>query len=97
VESRAGLDTVSKRKIPSLRPESHLDHAIVQPVASQSHKGQLSGIELGYGLDDRGLVSRQGLGIFLLTTVFRPALGPTQSPIQCVPGALSLGGKETGV
>jgi hypothetical protein len=38
-----------------------------------------------------GLESRQGLGIFLLTTASRPALGPTQHPIQWVPGALSLG------
>jgi hypothetical protein len=29
---------------------------------------------------------RQGLGIFLFTTVFRPALGTTQPPIQWVPG-----------
>jgi hypothetical protein len=36
--------------------------------------------------------SRQGLGIFLFTTVFRPALGPTQPPIQWIPGAHSLGG-----
>jgi hypothetical protein len=37
----------------------------------------LSDIALGYGLDDRGFVSRQGLGIFLLATVSRPALwGP---------------------
>jgi hypothetical protein len=30
-----------------------------------------------YGLDDRGFKSRQELGIFLFTTAFRPALGPT--------------------
>jgi hypothetical protein len=48
------------------------------------------GIELGYGLDDRGLGfdSRQGLGIFLFTTASRMALGPTQPPIQWVQGAL---------
>jgi len=28
--------------------------------------------------------------------VSRPALGPTQSPIQSVPGALSLGVQATG-
>jgi hypothetical protein len=31
---------------------------------------------LGDGLDDRGFESRQGLGILLYTTVFRPLLGP---------------------
>jgi hypothetical protein len=51
---------------------------------------------MGYGLDDRGLESRQGLGIFLFTTAFRPALGPTQPPIQCVPGVLFLGIKHLG-
>jgi hypothetical protein len=36
--------------------------------------------------------SRQGLGIFLFTITTRPALGPSQSPIQWAPGAFS-GGK----
>jgi hypothetical protein len=35
---------------------------------------QISGIELGYGLDDRGFESRQGLGIFLFITTSRPTL-----------------------
>jgi hypothetical protein len=35
-----------------------------------------------------------GLGIFLFTTVSRTALGPTQPPIQWVPGLLSLGVKQ---
>jgi hypothetical protein len=35
-------------------------------------------------------------GIFLFTTVTRPVLGPTQPPIQWVPGALSLGVKRSG-
>jgi hypothetical protein len=34
-------------------------------------------VALVYELDDRGLESRQGLGIFLFTTVCRSALGPT--------------------
>jgi hypothetical protein len=36
------------------------------------------------------------MGIFLFTTASRTALGPTQSPIQWVPGALSLGAKRLG-
>jgi hypothetical protein len=32
VDARTGLDTVSKRKIPSPHRESNLDHPIVQPV-----------------------------------------------------------------
>jgi hypothetical protein len=40
--------------------------------------------------------SRQESRIFIFTTASRPALGPTQPPIQWVPGALSLGVKWPG-
>jgi len=36
------------------------------------------------------------LRIFLFTTTSRPVLGPTQPPIQWVPGALSLEVKRSG-
>jgi hypothetical protein len=36
------------------------------------------------------------LGIFLFTTASRTTLGPTQPPIQWVPGALSLGVRRPG-
>jgi hypothetical protein len=43
-----------------------------------------------------GFDSRRGLGIFLFNTASRMALGPTQSPIQWVPGPLSLVIKRPG-
>jgi hypothetical protein len=46
--------------------------------------GYLSGIVLGYGLDDRGFESQQGLEILLFSTASRPALEPTQPPTQWV-------------
>jgi hypothetical protein len=56
------------------------------------------GIALGYGLEIGvlGFDSRRGLGIFLFSTVSRTTLGPTQPPIQWVPGDLSLGVKRPG-
>jgi hypothetical protein len=63
-----------------------------------SHKeepGYLTGIALGYGLDDRVFVSRQGVVIYIITAS-RPVLGPTQPPIQWVPRALLLGLKWPG-
>jgi hypothetical protein len=46
----------------------------------------------GYGLDDRGSIpGRVWLGIFLSATASRPALEPTQPPVQCVSGVLPLG------
>jgi hypothetical protein len=47
-------------------------------------------------MDDREFESRQGLGIFQFTTASRPALGPSQPPLQWVSGALSVGVKRQG-
>jgi hypothetical protein len=44
----------------------------------------------------QGFDSWQGLRIFLFTIMSRMAAGPTQPPIQWVPGALSLGVKRPG-
>jgi hypothetical protein len=54
--------------------------------------------QLGYELNDRYSTVRfpVGAGNFLFTTASRTALGPTQPPIQWVPGALFLGVKRPG-
>jgi hypothetical protein len=54
------------------------------------------GIATGWTIGFLGFDSRRGLGIFLFATASRTALGPTQPPIQWVPGALSLGVKRPG-
>jgi hypothetical protein len=54
------------------------------------------GIATGYGLDDRGVGVRVPVGSRIFSTSSRPALGPTQPPIQWVPGALSPWGNAAG-
>jgi hypothetical protein len=70
-------------------------------VSSRSERGgpdTVIGTQIAYlSIGVLGFDSRRGLGIFLFTTASITALGPTQPPIQWVPGALSLEGKAAGV
>jgi hypothetical protein len=54
------------------------------------------GIATGYGLDDRGVGVRVPFGSRIVPTSSSPALGPTQPPIEWVPGTVSSGVKRPG-
>jgi hypothetical protein len=66
-------------------------------IQNQSRDSSV-GIALGYGLDDWGTRVRfpTRTGNFSLHHRVQNGSGPTQPPIQCVPGALSLGIKRPG-
>jgi hypothetical protein len=50
----------------------------------------------GWTIGVLGFDCRRRLGIFLFTTASTTALGPTEPPIQWVPGDLSLGEERPG-
>jgi hypothetical protein len=50
------------------------------------HEISAVGIGIGYGLNGLGFEFRQGQEIFVFSKTSRPSLGPTQPPIQWVPG-----------
>jgi hypothetical protein len=60
-----------------------------------SHYNCSVGVAMGYGLDGRGSISGR-VKVFLFSTASRPALGPTRSRIQRIPGTFFPGVKRPG-
>jgi len=64
---------------------------ISQNIRERKGRGPGQSVKwLGHGLDDPGLVSRQGKEVFLLSKAFRSSPGGTQPPIQWLLAVTSL-------
>jgi hypothetical protein len=72
---------------------------IISAGAFRGEPGSSVGIMSGYGLDNRAIEVRspvEAKGFFLVASVSRPTLAPTQPPVQWVPEVLSAGLKRGG-
>jgi hypothetical protein len=70
---------------------------IAEPIFLKTESGSSVSIVSDYGLNDRTIDVRyrqKQKGFFPLASVSRQDLGPTQPPVQWVPGVLSLGLKR---
>jgi hypothetical protein len=64
----------------------------LSPSSHHSGSRSISGSTVSdYRLGDRSSIPGRGERIFPVASVSRPALGPTQPPVQWVPGVLSPG------
>jgi hypothetical protein len=75
-----------------------LERLYLTAVFWVSSRGSSVSIVSGYGLDDQGIGVRSPAEAkdFPLTSVSRPALRPTQRPVQWVPGVHSSGQSAAG-
>jgi hypothetical protein len=70
-------------RLPALRTSRFNPPGIIPGTQFCCVPGSLVGIATGYGLDGPGIESQWGQDF---SHTFRPALGPTQPPVQGLPG-----------
>jgi hypothetical protein len=70
-----------------------VDVRIICSTTAECEPDSSVSIVSGYWPDDRGSIPGRCKIIFPLTSVPRPALGPTQPPMQWIPGVLSPGSR----
>jgi hypothetical protein len=81
----------SKVRFSSLRPATCEFRFFL--ITTFTHRSRVSSGSIVSDYGRSGFDPRQGQRIFPLASLSRPALGPTQPPVQWVPGVLSPGVK----
>jgi hypothetical protein len=70
-------------------------HSFIRSQGTCQSVSQVRSGQPATGLNDRGSIPGSGRNYFVLATTSKPILRPTQSLIEWVPGALSLGVKRS--